>query len=102
MQTQNISEEGVQPQPMAEPSKWKEGEDTYIGTKVIRAMPMHETDFLIQIKGKKEEDVRNQETQGEGYKVTYEDGYVSWSPKRVFEQCYRKISSSEHSLISSW
>lgn len=28
----------------------------------------------------------------DGYKVTYQDGYVSWSPKDVFEQAYRPIS----------
>ena len=28
----------------------------------------------------------------EGYKVVYEDGYVSWSPKEVFEKAYRPIT----------
>lgn len=28
---------------------------------------------------------------GEGYKVVYEDGYESWSPKDVFEKVYRPI-----------
>jgi len=26
-----------------------------------------------------------------GYKVIYEDGYVSWSPADVFEKAYREI-----------
>ncbi len=26
-----------------------------------------------------------------GYKVVYEDGYTSWSPKDVFEKAYRQI-----------
>lgn len=26
----------------------------------------------------------------EGYRVEYEDGYISWSPKDVFEKAYRK------------
>jgi hypothetical protein len=26
----------------------------------------------------------------EGYKVVYEDGYISWSPKDVFEKAYKK------------
>jgi Protein of unknown function (DUF2829) len=25
-----------------------------------------------------------------GYKVVYEDGYVSWSPRSTFEGCYRE------------
>ena len=27
----------------------------------------------------------------DGYKVVYEDGYTSWSPKDVFEKAYRKV-----------
>ena len=27
----------------------------------------------------------------EGYKVVYKDGYVSWSPKEVFEEAYKPI-----------
>ena len=43
---------------------------TYIGTKLIKAEP--------------------QEKDGKaGYKVCYPDGYVSWSPKDVFEEAYR-------------
>jgi hypothetical protein len=41
----------------------------YIGTKIINAEP----------------ETKNGE---EGYKVVYEDGYVSWSPKNVFEKAY--------------
>jgi len=29
----------------------------------------------------------------EGYKVVYEDGYVSWSPKDVFEKAYKEIGT---------
>ena len=44
---------------------------TYIGTKVIQATP--------GLKDGKE-----------GYKVVYEDGYTSWSPKEVFEAAYKE------------
>ena len=45
----------------------------YIGTKIIAAEP--------------------QEKDGkEGYKVEYEDGYISWSPKDVFETAYEAIA----------
>ena len=27
----------------------------------------------------------------DGYKVVYEDGYTSWSPKDVFEKAYREV-----------
>lgn len=29
----------------------------------------------------------------EGYKVKYEDGYESWSPKDVFEKAYRRVDN---------
>ena len=59
---------------------------SYIGTKVILARPMTETEFLITVKGKSEE-------------VTYEDNYISWSPKRVFERCYREITQQEGQMV---
>jgi len=52
---------------------------TYIGTKIIRAEP-------------KESGAQK------GYRVVYEDGYESWSPKDVFEAAYvemRDVSSLE-------
>lgn len=54
----------------------------YIGTKVVQAEPC--------VSGPARE---------EGYKVVYEDGYESWSPKDVFERCYREISSMEKTLV---
>jgi hypothetical protein len=42
----------------------------YIGVKIIAALPEK------NLQGK------------EGYKVVYEDGYVSWSPKETFEDAY--------------
>lgn len=33
-----------------------------------------------------------------GYKVVYEDGYVSWSPKEVFEAAYRHIDAMTFGL----
>ncbi|HDZ62820.1 MAG TPA: hypothetical protein ENH40_06730 [Nitrospirae bacterium] len=67
--------------------------ETYIGCKVIRACPMDECSFL-RTQGK---DVTNRETRP-GYKVIYPDGYVSWSPKNVFEEAYRKINNSEAAM----
>lgn len=43
----------------------------YIGTKCIEAEP-------------------EQKNGEDGYKVVYEDGYESWSPKEAFEKAYRK------------
>lgn len=46
----------------------------YIGVKLIQAEP--------------------QKKNGEdGYKVVYKDGYVSWSPKEVFEEAYKPLEN---------
>ena len=44
---------------------------TYIGTKTVEAEP------------------KTSETGSEGYRVVYQDGYESWSPKDVFDEAYR-------------
>ena len=72
-------------------------EKIYIGTKIVAAEPMTETDFLF----------RKDRTAGivmdhpdrDGYRVRYEDGYVSWSPKEVFERCYREVTRTEQRLV---
>ena len=46
----------------------------YYGTKLIEAWP---------------EDKDGQE----GYAVKYEDGYISWSPKEVFEKAYQPLTA---------
>ncbi len=58
---------------------------SYIGTKIVQAEPQN--------------DQNNPEIDIPGYKVVYEDGYVSWSPKATFERCYRKITNAEKALI---
>jgi hypothetical protein len=59
----------------------------YIGTKVVQAEPQ------------KKSVVFDGETPDDGYKVVYEDGYVSWSPKETFERCYREVTIAESALI---
>jgi len=55
---------------------------SYIGAKIIKA----------ELQKKEDRD---------GYKVVYPDGYVSWSPKDVFEEAYREISDKEFDLLNS-
>jgi hypothetical protein len=67
--------------------------EKYIGVKMIEAEPMTAEEFSKNINpliysGK---DKR-------GYKVVYEDGYVSWSPKNVFEKAYRPTSGMTFGL----
>ena len=63
---------------------------TYIGTKIIEAAP------AVRMGGKvydaNEPIPRSMELVEEGYKVRYQDGYESWSPKDVFERAYLELT----------
>ena len=70
---------------------------TYIGTKIIEAAP------AIRIRGKVYEANEliipiSTELAEEGYKVRYQDGYESFSPKAVFEEAYRPIDGMNFGL----
>ena len=66
----------------------------YVGTKIIKAEPMTLTQF------NEENNKVIPATSGEeGYKVTYPDGYVSWSPRDVFNNAYRLITNEEKDLL---
>jgi hypothetical protein len=56
----------------------------YLGVKLVQAEPFEKEDsegFLIS-----------------GYKIVYENGYESWSPKDVFEEAYRLITDMTFGL----
>ena len=57
--------------------------DIYVGCKIVEACPEIKDTVL-------------------GYKVKYADGYISWSPKDTFEECYRLISNKELAAISDY
>ena len=64
--------------------------ESYTGTKRIDAAPMNRGDYaelsgrnsILTEKGENPAD--------EGYLIRYPDGYQSWSPKKQFEDTYRK------------
>lgn len=59
----------------------------YIGVKIIEAEPaLSPTAMGDHPEG------------AEGYKVKYEDGYISWSPKDVFEKAYRPVTGVNFGL----
>lgn len=70
----------------------------YIGCKIIQAEPINENKFLRNIKN---QDVPKNKEDQSGYLVQYPDGYVSWSPREVFETAYRVITRSEMELIEN-
>lgn len=61
--------------------------EKYIGTKRIEATPMTRGDYnkyrgwTIPV---------NENPEDNGYLVKYSDNYISWSPKKQFEEAYRK------------
>lgn len=73
--------------------------NTYIGTKIIRAKPMDRLAYNV-LRGWTVPDDEN--PADEGYLVEYVDGgkanvpgfdgYISWSPKDVFERAYHPAS----------
>lgn len=58
----------------------------YIGTKTVSATPAWRVDGRVYPKDGAVPRSMNRE---DGYKVVYEDGYESWSPKDVFEKAYK-------------
>lgn len=71
---------------------------TYVGTKIVKAFPMTRGDYNEYRGWVIPED---ENPNDEGYLVEYTDGsagnhpdhkgYISWSPKEVFDTCYRRI-----------
>lgn len=63
---------------------------TYIGTKIIEAIPAIRTGGKVY--DANELIPRSMELVEEGYKVRYQDGYESFSPKDVFERFYLELT----------
>ena len=65
----------------------------FIGVKIVEATPMTREAFEAQ-------EGRNcgGDKHGEGYMVTYDGGYRSWSPKDVFDAAYRPINAMTFGL----
>lgn len=64
----------------------------YIGTKLIEAKLMTRGEYNI-FRGWKIPQDENPED--EGYLVKYPDGYVSWSPKHIFESAYLQVDDNK-------
>lgn len=67
----------------------------YIGTKIVSAIPAVRIDGVIYTYDKPIPCAMNSEN---GYKVVYPDGYVSFSPKKVFEEAYRPTDDMSFGL----
>ena len=71
-------------------------EKLYISSKLYLGVPMDEAYFLSVIKGQNITDLNGTRP---GYKVTYPDGYISWSPKEAFETANREVTQAEKDLM---
>ena len=65
----------------------------YIGTKTIQACPM------TSLKAEEMLERKLSDVEEDGYLVKYEDGYLSWSPKEVFEKTYKIAETPEDRII---
>ncbi len=63
----------------------------FIGTKQIEAEPMTRGEYN-QYRGWTIP--ANENPEDEGYLVKYNDGYISWSPKKPFEEAYSEIGEN--------
>ncbi len=70
----------------------------YVGVKVIEAKTMNLGDYN-EYRGWKIPD--NEDPSREGYLVQYPDGYVSWSPKEIFEEAYSEFTSHHEACIQA-
>lgn len=73
----------------------------YIGTKIIEAEPAYrcmDGSGKVVITTRPEEAFPNYPSVEDGYRVRYPDGYVSWSPKAVFEEAYRPTDGMNFGL----
>ncbi len=68
----------------------------YIGTKTVSATPAWRVGGKIYPKDGPVPRSMNRE---DGYKVVYEDGYKSWSPKEVFEKAYKIADTFKDRLM---
>lgn len=63
----------------------------YIGTKVVQTTPMTMT-VAQKVLGR---EIKPATVEEDGYLVEYKDGYMSWSPKSVFDAAYRKLGEMD-------
>lgn len=64
----------------------------YIGCKLLEAKELTLGEYN-KVRGWKIPD--NEDPEAKGYIVKYDNGYVSWSPKEIFEHSYLKVDDNK-------
>ena len=78
--------------------------EKYIGTKMVKAEPAYRywmedgEKVIVAHDEDKPQKIVDAVSREDGYKVVYPDGYVSWSPKEVFEEAYRPTDGMNFGL----
>ena len=78
--------------------------EKYIGTKMVKAEPAYRywmedgEKVIVAHDEDKPQKIVDAVSREDGYKVVYPDGYVSWSPKDVFEMAYRPTDGMNFGL----
>lgn len=70
----------------------------YVGCKIVEAIPVVRIGENTYALGEPTPRAFTKERE-EGYRVIYPGGYTSFSPKAVFEECYREVSTKESELF---
>lgn len=65
----------------------------YIGIKLIEAEPCTQFEFVKKYRPELNCTFQPGNPDADGYLIKYPDGYLSWSPKQVFEDAYIKVDS---------
>ena len=73
-------------------------EEIYIGTKIVAAEEMDEGTFFLTVRPGPGNIWTGDSRPG--FKVRYEGGYISWSPKETFERAYRKMTLKEAEMVA--
>lgn len=69
---------------------------TYIGVKIVQAEPLTLGEYNTRRGWKIPAD---EDPARAGFYLKYPDGYVSWSPREIFQGAYRLVSSEERGLV---
>ena len=78
--------------------------ERYVGTKIVLAEPMNKAKAAFEglLRDSGVVTIESDGSSPAGYKVVYEDGYMSWSPKETFERAYRHITEAELGLLTGY
>lgn len=64
----------------------------YIGVKLVEAVKMSRGDYNEY---RKWPEIQCDTQYDDGYMIKYRDGYISWSPKEVFENSYLQVDDNK-------